>query len=234
MGCETARCLQCKINIGAIPAPFNMGQFWGSNSIQAYHLFIVYDDLDQTIVYRGGPASRNSYDDLVSKGLAQQYQAPTAEIFDIDFPFYNLVTNRMVGLGMDYDYKRWVQNGSQPRHMVTITEGTDYCGLDEELTRETRRIGMLGRTYNALDVDRTDNSNAAVYTVLEALGLPLVKPAVHAPGWGTNLHTETTVAEEVVKDMKQAFDPIRRELDWFDSLPSLDQLRVLRRAFGGR
>jgi len=118
----------------------------------------------------------------VSQGLAQQYETTTTEYGDIDRPFYNLVTHRMVGIERDYDFNAWAQNGRQSRHMITIAAGSDYCGLNEDFTRETRRIGMLGRTYNAIHLDRTDNSNATVYTILNAMSLPLVKPDVHAPG----------------------------------------------------
>lgn len=240
MGCETGNCPVCKIDVGAMPTPINIGQFPGSELIQTYHVFIVYYDTAQTIVYRGGPESGGKYGSLVEAGVAQQYQAPTREAGDIDWPFANLVTNRMVGLPRNYDYMQWVANGSQARHMVTIAEGPDFCGLDEDFTRETRRVGMLGRTYNAVDVDRTDNSNATVYTILEEMGLPLVKPAVHAPGWGTNLHNETTLVEEIdgaidgaVESVEQAVEPIRREIRWFEGLSQIDQLRVLQRAFGG-
>lgn len=197
MGCETGKCPNCRVDVGAMPTPINIGQFKGSDYIQTYHLFIVYYDTTKTILYRGGPARGGKYTPLVEEERAQQYEAPTTEYGDIDWPFDNLVTNRMEGLSRNYDYMAWVSNGSQPRHMLTIAEGPDYCDLDEAFTRETRRIGMLGRTYNAYAPNRTDNSNATVYTILQEMGLPLVMPAVHAPGWGTNLHTETTIIEDV-------------------------------------
>lgn len=236
MGCETVECPSCKIKVGAMPTPINIGQFRGSDYIQTYHLFIVYYEVDRTIVYRGGPARNNRYDDLVAEGLAQQYQSPTSEIGDIDFPFDNLVTNRMVGLERDFDYNAWVENGSQSRHMVTIAEGVNYCGMDEKLTQETRRVGMLGRTYNAVHLDRTDNSNATVSTILQEAGLPVQKPSVHAPGWGTNLHNATTLIEdasEAVEAMKRPAQEVRRQLNWFDSLSPLQQYDYLRRIFGG-
>lgn len=197
MGCETGKCISCKINVGAIPTPINVGQFSGSDYIQTYHVFIVYYDVDKVVLYRGGPAKGGNYKDLVEQGLAQQYEAQASETGDLAWPFDNLVTNRMVGLDRNYDYIQWKlnTNGDKSRNMVTIAEGYDFCGLYEEFTRETRRIGMLGRTYNAIDIDRTDNSNATVYTILQEMGLPLRKPDVHAPGWGTNLHREKTVFE---------------------------------------
>ncbi|RCK44158.1 hypothetical protein TH25_19780 [Thalassospira profundimaris] len=216
-----------------MPTPYNVGKFAGSDYIQTYHLFIVYHDLNKTILYRGGPARGGMYADLVLRGLAQQYESPTKEYGDIDWPFDNLVTNRMEGVTENYDYEEWKTNGSQPRHMVTIAQGPDYCGLDEEFTSQARRIGLLGRTYNAIDIDRTDNSNATVYTILQEMGLPLTKPDVHAPGWGTNLHLETTLPEEVLNGINDRIEPVRREIDWFNGLSPLDQVRVLQRAFGG-
>lgn len=229
MGCETEDCPVCKIKVGAMPTPVNIGQFRGSDYIQTYHLFIVYYDADRQIVYRGGPARGNRYNDLAEEGLAEMYTAPTSEVGDIDWPFDNLVTHRMVGLERDFDYNAWLENGSQDRHMITIAEGPEFCGLDATLTRETRRVGRLGRTYNAVDVDRTDNSNATVYTILEEAGLPLSKPDVHAPGWGTNLHSETTIIEDIM----EPFQEIRRQLNWFDNLSPMQQYDILRRAFGG-
>lgn len=238
MGCETGNCPSCKIKVGAMP--IKIGQFTVSDYIQPYHLFIVYYDTTKTILYRGGPARGGKYAKVVREGLAQQYEAPTSEYADIDWPFDNLVTNRMEGLTDNYDFEQWTSNGSQPRQMVTIAEGADYCGLDEVFTRETRRIGMLGRTYNAVDIDRTDNSNATVYTILQEMDLPLKKPPVHAPGWGTNLHTETTVVEDIAnlpgqtaEGVKKALEPVRREINWFNGLSSLDQIRVLERILGG-
>ncbi len=82
--------------------------------------------------------------------------------------------------------------------MVAVAAGPGCCGVDDAFTRETRRIGMLGRSHNAVDADRTDNSSATVYTILQEMGLPLLKPAVSAPGWGTNLHREQTAPERLV------------------------------------
>ncbi len=231
MGCETGNCPSCIIKVGAMPTPVDLWNIPGVDYIQTYHLFIVYYELDKEIIYRGGPERGGKYASLVMAGQATQYEAPTTEYADIDWPFGNLVTNRMEGLVDNYDYDQWINNGSQGGHLVAIAEDADYCGLDEEFTREARRIGMLGRTYNAADVDRTDNSNATVYTILQEMGLPLVKPDVHAPGWGTNLHNETTVPEDINNNV---LEPIRREIRWFENLSPMDQVRALQRAFGGR
>jgi hypothetical protein len=113
--------------------------------------------------------------------------------------------------------------------MVTIAEGPDYCGLDERFTLETRRIGELGRTYNAVDIDRIDNSNATVYTILQEMGLPLAGPfswpRFSAPGWGTNLHRARTAPERIQE--------IKREINRFENLPYMDQANFMRRMFGG-
>lgn len=215
-----------------MPTPLNLGQFRGSDNLQTYHLFIVYHDTDRSIVYRGGPARGSRLSDLVAEGLAQHYQAPSSEIGDIDWPFDNLITNRMEGLARDYDYTAWIENGSLARHMVTMAEGPEYCGLDPDFTRETRRVGMLGRTCNAVDIDRTDNSNATVYTILTEMGLPLTKPDVHAPGWGTNRHTETTVVETAVEAIQQPIREIEQEINRFERLSPIDQVNLLRRMFG--
>ena len=77
------------------------------------------------------------------------------------------------------------------------------------------------------------------------MGLPLIKPDIHAPGWATDLHTETTVPEDIVEGVnnvvegvkqgtQEIMEPIRRELNWFDGLSPIDQVRALQRAFGGR
>ena len=237
MGCETGDCPSCKIDIGATPTPINLG----SDYVQPYHLFIVYYDVNQTIVYRGGPAQDSRYASLVARGLAQVYQAPRSENYDIPFPFDNLITNRMVGLEDNFDFNAWIDNGEQPRHMVTIAEGADYCGLDEAFTRETRRIGELGRTYNAIHLDRTDNSNATVFTILQEMGLPLIKPNVHAPGWGTNLHTAPKYIEEAAEAIQgageaigQPFRDIQQEMNRFDRLSPIQQYEYMRRMFGMR
>ena len=261
MGCETGDCPSCIIKVGATPTPINLRQytritshilpppynlasrFIGSDYVQPYHLFIVYYDVNQTIVYRGGPdaGNKNKYNDLVAEGLAQVYQAPRSENYDIPAPFDNLITNRMVGLARDFDYNAWIDNGEQPRHMVTIAEGADYCGLDEAFTRETRRIGELGRTYNAIHLDRTDNSNATVFTILQEMGLPLIKPNVHAPGWGTNLHTAPKYIEEAAEAIQgageaigQPFRDIQQEMNRFDRLSPIQQYEYMRRMFGMR
>ena len=141
-----------------------------------------------------------------------------------------------------YDYDQWIANGAQRDHLVTIAEGAAYCGLDEQFTYETQRIGNLGRTYNAVDVDRIDNSNATVYTILDEMGLPRVKPNFSAPGWGTNLHEETTVTEEIGETLNDAGEAIedayerstegiRREWNWFNGLSPQQQLQQLNRLF---
>lgn len=219
--CETGNCPECRIQVGVTNVtPIH------------YHLFIWYTDGDRDIVYRGGPEANSTYATAVQSGLATQYSAPTQEGFDIDWPFDNLVTNRQEGLADNHDYEVWAANGN-PAHMVTVAEGPDYCGLDEAFTRETRRIGELGRTYNAIDIDRIDNSNATVYTILQEMGLPLMKPAVSCPGWGTNLHREETLPETIERTFDEATRPARDQMNWFNGLSDLDQYNVLRRLFGG-
>ncbi|MEO0744235.1 MAG: hypothetical protein AAFU86_13045 [Pseudomonadota bacterium] len=227
MTCETGNCPECIIRVGAMPTPVNIGTFPGSDYVQTYHLFIWYHDQGTDIIYRGGPAAGSRYEALAASGQAQQYSAPTRETGDIDWPFSNLVTNRMVGLDDDYDYNAWLANGAQARHMQVVAQGPRFCGLDEAFTLQTRRVGQLGRTYNAVDIDRTDNSNATVYTILDEMDLPKIKPAVHAPGWGTNLHRETTVIE----DIRRPFEEIENEWNRFNALPALEQLNQLQRMF---
>jgi hypothetical protein len=213
MACETGNCPECKIRVGATNVtPVN------------YHLFIWYTDGEREIVYRGGPKNGSTYQTAVDAGRATLYEAPTKEGYDIDLPWGNLVTNRQEGLAGNYDYRAWRTKGRQDL-MVTVAEGPNYCGLDERFTLETRRIGELGRTYNAIDIDRIDNSNATVYTILQEMGLPLVKPSVSAPGWGTNLHRERTAPERIQE--------IKREINRFENLPYIDQYNFMKRLFGG-
>ncbi len=63
-----------------------------------YHLFIWYTDGDRDIVYRGGPQGGSTYASAVEAGLATNYDAPTSEGYDIDWPWSNLVTNRQEGV----------------------------------------------------------------------------------------------------------------------------------------
>lgn len=236
MGCETGNCPSCAVRVGAMPTPVNLGGL-DRDWIQTYHLFIVYDEPHRSIVYRGGPAEGNRYNDLVADGHAEQFDAASQESGDISWPFGNLVTHRMQGgLQLDYDYRAWVRNGSQPGHLITLVEGADYCGLDESFTRETSRIGALGRTYNAAHIDRTDNSNATVYTILKNMNLPTRKPAVNAPGWGTDLHNTRNLAEvagDVVDTVTAPAREMRDQLRWYERLSPVDQLKVMRRMFGG-
>ncbi|MDO5644047.1 MAG: hypothetical protein Q4G26_16865, partial [Paracoccus sp. (in: a-proteobacteria)] len=180
------------------------------------------------IIYRGGPGRGSMYADLTESGRAQQYDATTRETFDIAWPFGNLVTHRMEGLDLNYDYRTWVENGSQDRHMLTIARGSSYCGLDEAFTRETARIGRLGRIYNAASVDRTDNSNATVYTILKEMGLPLMKPDIHAPGWGTDLHRTRNFMERMADRVEESVAPLRN----YSNMPANQQLLMLQRMFG--
>ncbi|WP_256359935.1 hypothetical protein [Thalassospira sp. TSL5-1] len=39
--------------------------------------------------------------------------------------------------------------------------------------------------------------------------------------------------EDVLKGINDSIEPVRREIDWFNGLSPLDQVRVLQRAFGG-
>lgn len=236
MGCETGNCPSCAVRIGAMPTPINLGGI-DRDWVQTYHLFIVYDEPGRSTVYRGGPARNNRYTDEVAGGFAQLFSAPTRERGYIDMPFGNLVTHRMHGgLERDFDYNAWIDNGAQAGHMITLVEGLNYCGLDAEFTRETRRIGELGRTYNAVHVDRIDNSNATVYTILKNMNLPTRKPAIHAPGWGTDLHTTRNLSELASDAVESATAPIRalrEQLRRFEHLSPIDQAQMMRRMFGG-
>ena len=204
-----------------------------------YHLFIWYTEGDREIIYRGGPQGGSTYADAVAAGRATSYDAPTSEKYEIDWPWSNLVTNRQEGLDANYDYQTWAQE-ARADLMVIVAQGPDYCGLDERFTSETRRIGELGRTHNAVSIDRIDNSNATVYTILQEMGLPLIKPAVSAPGWGTNLHVETTIPEEIERipeNTRRAIDnatrPVQEEIRWFNGLSPVEQIQQLQRMFGG-
>lgn len=229
MGCETGNCPECIIRVGATNVtPVN------------YHLFIWYTDGERDIVYRGGPKSGSTYQFSVDAGLAAEYIAPTNERFDIDWPWSNLVTHRQEGLTRNYDYEKWNEKGSDDL-MVTVAEGSAYCGLDEVFSLQTQRIGELGRTYNAIDIDRADNSNATVYTILQEMELPLLKPDISAPGWGINLHQEETLPETIERSVNETMEgakanvrEVERQMNWFDSLSAVDQIHLLRRMFGGR
>lgn len=139
------------------------------------------------------------------------------------------MTNRKVGIADDEDHTNWVERGSRPNEMIEVARGPDYCGLAPTFTHQTRRVGELGRTYNAVARDRTDNSNSTVYTILDEMDLPKRKPPIIAPGWGTNLHRTKRVHEVI----GETLDGIDRQIDWFDGLDPADQIRALQRAFGG-
>ena len=229
MGVETARCAKAFVKVGAMPTPLNIGRFRGSDYVQTYHLFIWYNDGARDIIYRGGPDRNSTYDAAVQDRRATKYSAATTEAFELDWPFGNLITNRMVGLPGNYDYAQWVRNGSQARHMVTIAEGSQYCELDAAFTAAIRRVGYLGRTYNAVAADRTDNSNATAYTVLKEMGLPMMKPDVYAPGWGTDLFTTATSRDKLQRRIEEFKEPFRR----FDRMNPMEQADFMRRLFGG-
>ena len=227
MTCTTGNCPDCIVRVGGTITPWDLGD-GVMDGAQTYHLFIWYHDNGADYIYRGGPQRNSSYAGLTASGAAQEYSAPTRETRDIDWPFGNLVTNRMVGIDRDRDYQTWVARGSRASEMIIVGQGPDYCGLDPQFTLQTRRIGELGRTYNAVAADRTDNSNATVYTILHEMGLPTTKPAIIAPGWGTNLHTTLRAHER-----PSVLDQIREQLDWFNRLDPIEQMRVLQRGFGG-
>lgn len=228
MACETGNCPECVIRVGATNVtPVN------------YHLFIWYTDGDRDIVYRGGPESGSTYASAVEAGLASSYEAAPSEGYDVAWPWYNLVTNRQEGLARNHDYVTWAAKGASGR-MVTVAQGSAYCGLDERFTLETRRIGELGRTYNAISLDRIDNSNATVFTILQKMDITPVKPAISAPGWGTNLHAASSLPEmiervpdSVRRGVDQVTRPVHEQIRWFDGLSAMDQANFMRRLFGG-
>ncbi len=193
MGCETGNCPTCTIEVGAIHVIPSHGVFSGISTRPFYHLFILYTDGTQKIVYRGGPATGNKYSDLAKKGRATEWSAPADETLDVDYFFGTLVTHRMEGLADNPDVVFMVDS-------VKIAEGDEFCGLDEKFSETTAKIGRLGLKYEPISMLSTDNSNATVRTILHHMDLPEERPgggkwvdvfgfehdahSAFAPGWG--------------------------------------------------
>lgn len=171
MNCATGTCPECKVTVGAIVVTRNL-----------HHLFILYEEGERKIVYRGGPSRNSAYAEATQAGLAQEW-AVDGGFWNTPLPFGFLASHRMEGEDRNYDLDNMVASR-------VIAEGSQHCGLDPTFTSWTARIGLAGRNYNLPNLMDTNNSNAFVRTVLHGMNLPEEKPDVDAPGWDTILSLE--------------------------------------------
>ena len=171
MNCATGTCPVCRVSVGAIVVTGKL-----------HHLFVLYEEGEKKIVYRGGPSINSAYAEATQADLAQEW-AVDEGFWHTPIVFGFLATHRMEGEDRNYDLDNMVASR-------IIAVGPKYCGLDSAFTSWTARIGRAGKPYNLPNLLETNNSNAFVRTVLHGMNLPEEKPDVTAPGWGTIINLE--------------------------------------------